>query len=526
MKTKIFSLLLIAIFALSISAQAQDIGGDDILISEISSEDAGFPKISVADNGWIYILTYTYCSAAPYTSLMLHCSKDDGVTYQKLKEWKLSVNITYSDADMVVTGNSEANINVWIAFAVNNSDDNSSTICVSKHAADGTFIEAPYTYKNIGFKAYRIAIATDYRSPGDGASPFAIGIAFTDYVNSSNKSWVNYAYSLDGGNTFNLKSLQSAIGERQFGRIDISLGRSRYDKFGMVGIAFEMGDAPQGFNSWRNIGFLANYMDYRNTHAWSAPVNISKVITSGENNTRNPKVQWFGNKDVNPTIHGTNSFNFIVAFDQKFNDHDFDINYIYPATSFKIDAGYTPALSDFEYTALGEEESIEHNVALSFDKQYNHYLATYIEYGSSFKIKYKYINADKIHDKANWVDLGSYSNDDAYSTSIDISPTKNMVCWAWSEGSSIWADTEWSTVGIENHEISTNALNAYPNPASNVLNIVSENANELITICDLSGKVVYSEQASEKQSSIDISQLSAGMYIVRIGDKAVKLVKE
>ena len=70
------------------------------------------------------------------------------------------------------------------------------------------------------------------------------------------------------------------------------------------------------------------------------------------------------------------------------------------------------------------------------------------------------------------------------------------------------------------------AFSIYPNPASNLINIISENANELITISDLSGKVVYSERASEKQNSIDISNLSAGMYIVRIGEKATKFVKE
>ena len=70
------------------------------------------------------------------------------------------------------------------------------------------------------------------------------------------------------------------------------------------------------------------------------------------------------------------------------------------------------------------------------------------------------------------------------------------------------------------------AFSIYPNPANNLINIITENANELITISDLSGKVVYSEQASKKQNSIDISQLSVGMYIVRIGEKATKFVKE
>ena len=79
--------------------------------------------------------------------------------------------------------------------------------------------------------------------------------------------------------------------------------------------------------------------------------------------------------------------------------------------------------------------------------------------------------------------------------------------------------------GIDNVE-SELIFSIYPNPASNIINIVAEKANELITISDLSGKIVYSEQASEKQSSINISQLSAGMYIIRIGNAEAKFVKE
>ena len=82
------------------------------------------------------------------------------------------------------------------------------------------------------------------------------------------------------------------------------------------------------------------------------------------------------------------------------------------------------------------------------------------------------------------------------------------------------------TIGIEDIMVNNLEAEIYPNPASNLLNVISENANELITISDLSGKIVHSEKASEKQTSINVSQLSAGMYIVRVGDKVTKFVKE
>lgn len=79
--------------------------------------------------------------------------------------------------------------------------------------------------------------------------------------------------------------------------------------------------------------------------------------------------------------------------------------------------------------------------------------------------------------------------------------------------------------GINNFN-SEAAFSIYPNPATNLINIISENANEIVTISDISGKIVYSEKTSDKQSSINISQLSAGMYIIRIGSKTAKFVKE
>ncbi|MDD3738478.1 MAG: secretion protein, partial [Lentimicrobiaceae bacterium] len=103
MKTK-FYLLLIAIFALNISVKAQNIGGQDIVISEMDYYYWAYSKVSIADNGWIYILVDK--KHAYESKLELHRSKDNGVTYQRLKEWQhIGGTWEYTDADLVVTGN-------------------------------------------------------------------------------------------------------------------------------------------------------------------------------------------------------------------------------------------------------------------------------------------------------------------------------------------------------------------------------------------------------------------------------------
>jgi transforming growth factor-beta-induced protein len=63
----------------------------------------------------------------------------------------------------------------------------------------------------------------------------------------------------------------------------------------------------------------------------------------------------------------------------------------------------------------------------------------------------------------------------------------------------------------------------YPNPAVNVLNITL-NSNELfdLTITDLNGKQILAERISNTSNMVDISNLSSGMYLMRIANSNVQ----
>jgi len=66
-------------------------------------------------------------------------------------------------------------------------------------------------------------------------------------------------------------------------------------------------------------------------------------------------------------------------------------------------------------------------------------------------------------------------------------------------------------------------LLVYPNPAVNVLNITL-NSNELfnLTITDLNGKQILAERISSISNMVDISNLSSGMYLLRIANSNVQ----
>ena len=56
----------------------------------------------------------------------------------------------------------------------------------------------------------------------------------------------------------------------------------------------------------------------------------------------------------------------------------------------------------------------------------------------------------------------------------------------------------------------------YPNPASGIVNIVSNSVINSIEIINYLGQVVYSATVNEKIATADISRLSAGTYVIRV----------
>ena len=67
------------------------------------------------------------------------------------------------------------------------------------------------------------------------------------------------------------------------------------------------------------------------------------------------------------------------------------------------------------------------------------------------------------------------------------------------------------------NEISTTDFSVYPNPASEVININSTKMlNAVITISDLTGKVVKTSTINGLTASVNTSGLNSGIYYVTI----------
>lgn len=81
---------------------------------------------------------------------------------------------------------------------------------------------------------------------------------------------------------------------------------------------------------------------------------------------------------------------------------------------------------------------------------------------------------------------------------------------------------KYSNIGISNNE--TFKVNIYPNPSKGIINIETEKSDIEITIENLLGSIVYSKQLSQNNSSIDVSSLDKGIYIIRVMDKSTNSI--
>jgi hypothetical protein len=70
-----------------------------------------------------------------------------------------------------------------------------------------------------------------------------------------------------------------------------------------------------------------------------------------------------------------------------------------------------------------------------------------------------------------------------------------------------------NTIGIP--DLATADFKLFPNPASKVLTITTEDSGN-IEILDLTGKVVIEQKTTGKETNIDLSELNPGIYFVRV----------
>lgn len=70
--------------------------------------------------------------------------------------------------------------------------------------------------------------------------------------------------------------------------------------------------------------------------------------------------------------------------------------------------------------------------------------------------------------------------------------------------------------------LSMSTINVFPNPATN--HIILDGANGLLKICDLSGRLLITQQVTNNKQ-VNVNSLSKGVYIIQIDNQQLKFVK-
>jgi hypothetical protein len=88
-------------------------------------------------------------------------------------------------------------------------------------------------------------------------------------------------------------------------------------------------------------------------------------------------------------------------------------------------------------------------------------------------------------------------------------------------------DSGQDCTGLNTEEFDTSSLKLYPNPVISILNIDNNLTNQPYKIIDNLGKVILKGNLNEGDNSINVEQLSKGIYYLKVSDKnARKFIKE
>lgn len=526
-------ILLIAIIAMSLTVKAQ-IGREDVLVSKMDLSYNRETKISVADNGYIYILIHSYKNAFIESKWELFCSKDEGVTYQQIQSYSQNSSQIKS-CDIVATGATQAETKVWVAMSLFDPSTEIATIKINCYNANGQLTNNAYSKEYLDTRIYDIAISSDYRSPSSGGDPFFLGLIYTGFNYFVEYSFIDYIYSDNGGNTFKYKPIYEILEEDHLGRIDFSYGSRSVtgsSGFGHLGIVLEMNKTAE---NEANIGFLANFSDYDGMFKWENPVMLSSNKKSGF-----PSIQWMQNNQAEVTNENIGKYSFMIAFhEQNSSTNNYDIQFYFPKNTFKIAPQHTPVLTDFgnyNFNGINNEKYPD----LSYDKSKNNFLLTYIDEDNA---KFTQINFNEIDDINNWVNVGegvyssakiNSSNPDDFSyysnPVVDINPVKKESCFAWTHNykntvqaesfCSIYADVQWSPVNTEDVKVNEDLIKITPNPTSNKAIIaMPESGNYTATLYDLHGKTLNKFKFNSDTYEIDIDKLPSGVYILTVNSE-------
>jgi len=499
---KIFASLTIILWSL-MPTMAQTDYGNDVIVKNTSTENQRKPSLTVADNGWLY------AGFIVNNGYFVYKSTDNGQTWAQFTTY--SSLATYDIIKVLVCG--AAPYNVCVAILRHSSPANYEIYIDEFDGTTGTQTGEPLWY-TFSTDIYDIDIASDYKFPSYGSSPYGIGLLYA--VHSSTDS-ITFVASTDGGVSFGNRT-SVATTSSWFGQVSLAYGRSyNYSNGRYCAVWLER----DGYtHRTGRIQFARNITDIAS--GFTTPVYVDWEGTV-QGLCYNPKIACQFNNTDNDSTNVTT----IIMFERYYTNLDNDIIGYYNNRTFSGNNWYR---FDIDNGSANTKQP-----DISYDTYYNNFLATYWDSTNTY-LPYKVHGFNMSYDA--WGVMTSNYNDNTTMGSllqpypvIEINDALHQVAHLWSrEGTGsngvVVFDAEYSTVDIKelitynNNKIN----NIYPNPAYGAANIEVElNKSALVEInaYDMTGKKVtnlYNAQTPEGINTIafNVSNLANGNYVIEM----------
>ncbi len=498
MKIKLPVFLILFFSLLHFSANATFTS--DVKIYPNTAWDEHGVDIDVAFNGWIFE-SFTFDTGF---SVML--SKDNGNTWTEFANARTDTSIrTYPQIRIAVAGTDTNNLYLFVLGVLYNSSLNSSEVFIDKYnARTGLFLGANYR-EGFNSAVRTLDIASDYKFPGSGASPFSVAF---NIVRASGRDSLFFGVSTDGGNTYGPK--QTVATTPGFIRnVSLCYSRSNYSSGGRYFMAWDDIETTAGKYGHVYVSHTSNSI----TATATAPFNLDSLNTPATGNCGRPSIS----AGIGSVNNDSGQATVAVVFDCNFNNSgDLDVVGCYNKTA--------PNSNHWNFFTIDTSIRICKNPSISFDPAINNFLVTYFD-STNQALPFLY-NSFNLTSPSAWATaISNYSDDTLTLTNpfplVVINPVYTQVAAGWSNNGIAYFDAEYRTVttGILTVE-EVGSFQLYPNPANGFINIAYQlnNSEEIkIDLYDISGRLIAPVITQKGLSGngnfvVDVSTVAPGMY--------------
>lgn len=499
---------------------------NDVII-ENSTYDQRNVKISAAFNGWLYAAYSTSNTSTGAGGITIRKSRNNGITWTTLDSYQ-PANTKYPTFDIVVAGTDTNNLILYLAGVNVNTSTGVNYLFFDKYnARTNAFMGSWANARNYGTNRVNdIAVASDYKFPAFGATPYSIGMLYSLYTPTIDS--VIFVLSGNGGTgqTYSYGVYGTGYYTR---KVDLAYGRSLNGSNGRYFGVWER----LASSSARNGNIYTSRSASTVGGAWIAPKNLDSLSSTMIGLCRNPVIAVQHN-NINNDSAATTA---VVLTERDFGGTATDYDVL---GFFNKKAHYTLNWQRLDVINTGEKDNQPH---IAYDPANNNFLTVYHD-STNHKLPYC-VNGMNLTNPNTWGYITTQYNDLTTNIKnpyprVDIDPSVVKTVHVWnSEGTAkgiALFDAENLSTAVKDATESTVSADIYPNPASNWVKITLnlKNVNDVsMEIYDAVGNVmkreVYNNQSNIEVKNINISDLADGVYILKLSsDKASyskKLVK-